>query len=459
MARRKKTNKIIFLLVLVVIALALFFAKQFEIFEKNPPVIYAEDKVYLNLAEPIIMRIADEQSGLASIKITLKKDSNDSGVVIKDERLNNKFESTLEIFLPKNSYKEKINSYIMQVEAKDKSFWNFFGGNTAFKEILIILDDKKPLVSILSNSYQIEQGGAASVVFKVKDENLDQVFIQTDKGKVFAVSPYLKQDYYASLIAWDSKDEDFRAYVVAKDKAGNTTKERIRFYLKNRQYRNSNIALNDRFLEGKIQTLAEQYAPQGSNFNKLESFKFVNEDLRLGNEKRIHALTAQVSNQTLKSFPIRLFLPLKNAMKVADFADHRFYSYEGEFVSDSYHMGLDLASVAKAPIFSSNDGRVVFAEENGIYGINIVIDHGFGLYSLYGHCTVSEVSVGDEVKAGDIIADTGVSGLALGDHLHFGILIQGVEVRPEEWQDSNWIKNNISKVLDEGKKIIQSETR
>lgn len=146
-------------------------------------------------------------------------------------------------------------------------------------------------------------------------------------------------------------------------------------------------------------------------------------------------------------------------MKVGDFADHRFYSYNGEFVSESYHLGIDLASVARDNIYASLDGKVIFAEENGIYGINIIIDHGFGLYSLYGHCSSKLVAEGDEIKAGEIIAKTGTSGLALGDHLHFGILVQGVEVRPEQFQDAKWLQSYIISVLEEGRKIILKERK
>lgn len=120
-------------------------------------------------------------------------------------------------------------------------------------------------------------------------------------------------------------------------------------------------------------------------------------------------------------------------------------------------MGLDLASVAAAPIIASNPGRVVFASENGIYGLNLLIDHGYGIYSLYAHCSSLAVAQGDEVSAGERIASTGTSGLALGDHLHFGILIQGVEVLPQEWMDKKWINDNITGVLNAGKKAISEQ--
>jgi len=83
-----------------------------------------------------------------------------------------------------------------------------------------------------------------------------------------------------------------------------------------------------------------------------------------------------------------------------------------------------------------------------------MIDHGLGLYTLYGHCSQLLVKEGDEVSAGQTIAKTGTSGLALGDHLHFGMLVQGIEVRPVEWFDGKWIKTNIDDVFKSADKII-----
>ena len=118
-------------------------------------------------------------------------------------------------------------------------------------------------------------------------------------------------------------------------------------------------------------------------------------------------------------------------------------------------MGLDLASVANADIKESNYGKVVFAQENVIFGLNLGIYYGFGLYGIYGHCSATQLSVGSDVKPGDILAQTGSSGFAFGDHLHFGIVVQGVDVRPEEWMDPKWMKENITDVLESSKKVIE----
>lgn len=457
MARRKNKKTYLYFLFALVLALALFFASKLDIFDQDKPIIELEDTLYSNLKNPLTLKVKDAQSGLSHIKITLKKESGEE-LVLSDEKLEKQKELSFQINFPKLAFGEKANFYFLQVEVNDSSIWNFFSGNTSSKQVKVIIDEQKPLINIISNSYQIEKGGAASVVFEAKDENIEEIYIENDKGRKFQISPYIKNNFYAALIAWDSKEKDFRAYVIAKDKAGNISKERIRYYLTNRNYKESKITLKDNFLNGKIYDLVQQYA-EDKNLNKLERFKFVNEALRLGNEELIHKTASTLSEVDLQNFKLRLFLPLKNAMKVADFADHRFYHYEGEFLSDSYHMGLDLASVAKAPIYVSNPGKVVLARDNGVYGLNVLIDHGFGLFTLYGHCSSKSVEEGDEVVAGDEIAKTGATGLALGDHLHFGILVQGIEVRPEQFQDASWIKNNITNILDEGKKIITGEKR
>lgn len=87
---------------------------------------------------------------------------------------------------------------------------------------------------------------------------------------------------------------------------------------------------------------------------------------------------------------------------------------------------------------------MVFSDNLGIYGNTVVIDHGFGLFSMYSHLSELNVQSGQMVSRGDIIARTGSTGLAGGDHLHFSMLIHGTFVNPVEWWDSVWIENNVS---------------
>ena len=178
--------------------------------------------------------------------------------------------------------------------------------------------------------------------------------------------------------------------------------------------------------------------------------------MRLKNEDIIHKLSKYVDNELLPKWKVYKFYPLKSGAKVASFGDERHYYYKNKSneVSKSYHVGYDLASTKMANIKTSNAGKIVYANDNGIYGNMPMIDHGLGLFTLYGHCSQLLVKEGDEVTAEQVIARTGTSGLALGDHLHFGILIQGSEVRPIEWFDAKWIKTNIDDVFRSADRII-----
>jgi murein DD-endopeptidase MepM/ murein hydrolase activator NlpD len=111
------------------------------------------------------------------------------------------------------------------------------------------------------------------------------------------------------------------------------------------------------------------------------------------------------------------------------------------------HLGIDLASTARAPVPAANAGKVVFAGDLGIYGNCVILDHGLGLQTLYGHLSQIDVQVGDSVAKGQAIGRTGTSGLAGGDHLHFDVLISGQQVNPIEWWDPSWINHNVTAKL------------
>nr|WP_226997044.1 M23 family metallopeptidase [Campylobacter pinnipediorum] len=441
----------VFLILFLVLGCSWYILTSKE-FEKNAPQILIQDKIYWNLKTPLNVKFKDD-SGIKFLRISMSDGQNNINIL--NQLLSTPMrEFDVNLTIPKTSFFSVKDKYTMSIEATDTSKWNFFTGNKTNKNVEIILDTTKPDVYVLSNSYSISNGGAAAVVFKATDNDLKDVYIQTNYGKKFIPTPFYKEGYYAALIAWPVSVDNFSAEVVALDNAGNETKSHIRYFYKKNNYRTSTIPLRDSFLDGKISQLAEVYSKSTKDMSRLEKMKFINEDLRNENTNKISKITSVVSKEMINKFYLNTFYPLKNAKKVADFADHRFYTYNNQQVSEAWHMGLDLASVATARIISSNDGRVVFVGDNGIYGLNIIIDHGFGLYSLYAHCSSAKVKLNDTVKAGDHIANTGTSGLALGDHLHFGILVQGEEVRPQQWFDNKWMKDNITDVLNVAKKII-----
>ncbi|WP_309499197.1 M23 family metallopeptidase [Sulfurovum sp.] len=445
---------ILVLLVLLAGAGYVYMAPEFE---REAPTIRSEENIFWNRSEALKVQLSDN-TGLKSFELVLS-DGQKSLIVGQGNFEDGIKEQTLLVKYPKSKVLDpKATKLTLKVVVNDKSLWQILEGNKSEKVIDINIDYTKPSVNILANSYSMTQGGSALVVFQAADKNLDTLYVDA-AGKKFKAQPYKKEGYYAALIAWPFNKNDFTAKVVAVDAANNQRVVDIPFYLKSHQYKVSQIEASDKFIDGKVTDLASSNPEFANIDDRIERFKAINETMRLQNEKLIHDLSSEVSTELLTDWKIKHFYPLKNGQKVASYGDERHYYYDNKEneVSQSYHVGYDLASTKMATIKSSNAGKVVFANENGIYGNMPMIDHGLGLYSLYGHCSQLLVNTGDEVKEEDAIANTGVTGLALGDHLHFGLLVQGIEVRPVEWFDKEWIRKNIDNIFKAADKIIEGQ--
>jgi murein DD-endopeptidase MepM/ murein hydrolase activator NlpD len=455
--RRRKNNSsfgVLFVLTALVAAgLYVYFSATFE--REAPSIELQSSNGYWNLKKPLKLTISDA-SGVQSYKIVLH--TQDGEKTLQYEKLlAPQKKLNLEIAPPRGAYTMKDKEIKLIVQAKDTSKWNFLKGNLAQQDYTLKIDKKRPRVSIVGNSYKISRGGSALVVFKVDDENLRDIYILSNHNKHFKAEPFYKEGYYIALLAWPVKDSGFKATVVVTDAAGNVAKAYVPLYLKNKEYRLSKITISDKFLNGKITELADLFEETQGIASKLEQFKIINEDVRAQNEKLIHKITSKVPTDMISDFKMKKLYPLKNAQVVAYFGDHRKYYYKGRLISEAYHLGLDMASHAMAPIVTQNDGEVVFADYNGLYGNNLILSHGLGLYTLYGHCSGIDVNVGEDVPPNTKIASTGKTGYAMGDHLHFGVLVQGIEVRPQEWMDKQWIKLNISDIIKNAKKIIDEQ--
>lgn len=444
----------LFLVVLVALLAGAGYIYTAPEFEREAPTVHSEQNVFWNRKDPLKVQLSDNE-GLKSFQLILSDGQN--SLIVGEGTFEGKAkEQTLLVNYPQSKTLDtKATRLKLKVVATDSSFWNFAQGNKSEKVIDITVDFKRPNVNVVANSYSITQGGSALVVFQAEDENLDTLYVEAGETK-FKAQPYKKEGYYAALIAWPFNNEDFQAKVVAIDAAKNQRTADIPFYIKNQAYRVSWIQAKDEFIDGKITDLTSSDPEYAQIEDRLEKLKAINETMRLKNEDLIHSLSKNVSSEMLKSWKVEKFYPLRNGQKVASYGDERHYYYETKEneVSHSYHVGIDLASTKMATIKASNGGKVVYAGDNGIYGNMPMIDHGLGLYSLYGHCSQLLVNEGDEVKAGDDIAKTGVSGLALGDHLHFGLVVQGIEVRPVEWLDQSWIRKNIDDIFKAADKII-----
>lgn len=199
-------------------------------------------------------------------------------------------------------------------------------------------------------------------------------------------------------------------------------------------FKQSNIQLK----EENLKKVVGELDPDGSG-SLVDRFVKINRDMRKANNEQIYNLRTNTVNKILWNGP---FVPIKGTRE-SYFADRRSYYYEGKKVDEQVHLGFDLAQTRNMPVTAANSGRVIYADRLGIYGNCVILDHGYSLQTLYGHMSRIDVKVGDSVTKEQRLGVSGATGMAFGDHVHFSMLIAGVQVNPIEWWDEHWIKDRI----------------
>jgi murein DD-endopeptidase MepM/ murein hydrolase activator NlpD len=293
---------------------------------------------------------------------------------------------------------------------------------------------------VLSAQHNLRQGGSEAAVYRVSEEVTASGVRVGDR--FFSGYPLTGQGAGARVclfaLAYDaSLDVPIAAW--AEDRAGNRAETSLGVQTFPRAFRERRIEVTDRLIADIApEILSHTAVDEGKT--PVETFIAINSALRGVTRQRIDAITATSKPHILWKEP---FQQLSNSQVESSFADRRSYFYRGEKIDEQTHLGFDLASLAHSAVEAANDGEVVFADYLGIYGNCVILDHGFGLFSLYGHLSRIDVERGQSVTKGETLGLTGQTGLAAGDHLHFSMLLQGVQVTPLEWWDPHWVQVHI----------------
>jgi len=193
--------------------------------------------------------------------------------------------------------------------------------------------------------------------------------------------------------------------------------------------------------DGFMQKVVNELDPNGAD-DPVARFVKINTDMRKANNKTLSDLRFKTADHFLFSQP---FARQAHSQAEATFADLRNYIYHGKKIDQQVHLGYDLAVTQHVGVEASNDGRIVWAAPLGIYGNCVVVDHGYGLQTIYGHMSHIDVHEGDMVKRGQVMGQSGMTGMAGGDHIHFAMQLDGVQIDPKEWWDSHWIQDHVAK--------------
>jgi murein DD-endopeptidase MepM/ murein hydrolase activator NlpD len=320
---------------------------------------------------------------------------------------------------------------------------NDFRGSTARVEREVVVVLRPPSLSVDSDQHYLYLGMADLVTFNVSGASTESgVRVGDQKFRSWPM-PGGKPGFF-SLFAfpWNTPPGT-EPLVYATNAAGNqvTGQMVIRFPKKEQPvYRTRDLEVDEHFLQKVINELD----PNGSG-DPVARFLKVNGEMRRSNNQTLHDLRLKTEARFLWSEPFR---QQHNSKVEAHFADVRNYMYQGKKIDQQVHLGYDLSITQHIGVEASNDGKVVYAAPLGIYGNCIVVDHGYGLQTIYGHMSEIAVHEGDRVKRGQIMGKSGMTGMAGGDHIHFSMQLDGVQIDPKEWWDSHWIKDHIAKRVD-----------
>src|SRR5450432_2147465 len=320
---------------------------------------------------------------------------------------------------------------------------NDFRGKTARIEREVVVVTRPPALSVDADQHYLYLGMADLATFNVSGFATESgVKVGDQKFRSWPM-PGGKPGFFSLYaFAWNMP-AGTPPLVYAADPAGNeVTGQLIYQFPKKEQpkYRTRDLPVDDKF----IQKVVNELDPNGSG-DMVERFVKINSEMRKANNKVLSDLRLKTADKFLWSQP---FKQQSNSKVEANFADVRNYIYQGKKIDQQVHLGYDLSITQHIGVEATNDGRVVYAAPLGIYGNCIVVDHGYGLQSIYGHLSEIAVHEGDMVKRGQIMGKSGMTGMAGGDHIHFSMQLEGVQIDPKEWWDAHWIKDHIAKRVD-----------
>lgn len=419
-------------------------------FEKHPPqAVLAAPLEALGRKTPIDIDVRSDAPGLRTVTVRLQAGGN------AYELLNETY--------PKSSWRGsgvtekrihiepdlvglKVPEGPVAIEVfADTYAWHPMG-TTVVPRLVVpaTLDLTPPRIELLTTQHNARLGGVELAVFRQSPDTV-RSGIEVEKYFFPAVTGYFADKGVALAFFAIPQDlnADVRPSLIAADAAGNQRDIAVPVTIKPRTFAERTLAIDDGFLARKVPEIEEaSHLPIAADL--VQGYLKINGDLRRQNEARIHELTKTSAPAPMWT---GAFHRQSNAAPLSAFADRRTYMYKDQPIDHQTHLGYDLASLKLSPVEATQAGKVVFADNLGIYGNTVILDHGLGIFSLYGHLSSFAVKEGDQVTIAQTLGQTGETGLAGGDHLHFSILLSGVHVDPVEWWDPHWLHDHVTPKL------------
>jgi murein DD-endopeptidase MepM/ murein hydrolase activator NlpD len=403
-----------------------------------PAIDFPKDLRAVGRSTPWGFAAEDRKSGLRQVRAWVRQGEKTTPLFTEDYPARGTRRREVNLTLDPKTLGLKDGAATLVVAAQDHSLKGF-KGNSAFRELPVTIDTEPPRLDLLSAQHNVNRGGVGVVAYRLSEE---AAVHGVDVGdRFFPGYPESAGGPAYFAIPHDAPASPTFS-LRARDAAGNEVRRAVGVRLLEKVFTADTIDVSDRFLAAKVPEF--RAADPSLPADPVAAFLVVNRDWRARDHARIRAICATGAPSRLWDGP---FLQMPNTKNMAGWAQARTYRHNGEVIDRQTHLGIDLASTAGAPVPAANAGTVAFSGDLGIYGQAVILDHGQGIFSLYGHLSSIGVKQGDRAARGAAVGASGQTGMAGGDHLHFSMLVSGTFVSPAEWLDAHWIADNVSNKL------------
>ena len=447
-------SKVSFKPVLLIFALLVlvFAAQGFFCAGGSPDIQIRPAMPAIGTRTPVTVEVSESRRGLTYVKVELVQGNKSAIIAEKNYEPSSQF-----IFWGSKTAKDVLNA-----EAGRKTLPGLTGGTAAVRvtavragtwlrspsaaveEVSLPVRLIPPSLQVTSTKTYVAQGGCELVTYRIGESTVrDGIRSGSLWFPGYPLPGSGAQDRFALFaVPYNMAQPDVR--LVAEDGAGNVAERGFIDQFSPNPFSSDRLEISDAFINKVVPEILSQSPEITDRGSPLENYLAINRELRLKNSRTIGELAQKSKPQFLWNRP---FLQMRNGKVMAAFADRRTYLYQGREVDRQDHLGFDIAVTKQAPVPAANSGIVVCARFFGIYGNAVILDHGYGLQTIYGHLSSIAVKEGQSVARGQVIGNTGETGLAGGDHLHYSTLLQGLPVNPREWWDGHWIQDRIARKL------------
>ncbi|MCB0323706.1 MAG: M23 family metallopeptidase [Bdellovibrionales bacterium] len=430
---------------------------------KPPPGVGLEPAVFT-------FTVRDAQAGVDEIIVRTEQ----SGEIetVYQQRVPSKTKET-EVSITLGGKQSRLREGTMRVMvlAFDRAFWS----NSAQSSTELVVDFRAPDIEVVTQQHNAVRGGVELVFYKVAGEQngysgvavgpeLFPGFTAAKLDQEFAGLSDLRFALFA--VPWQFDDREHVVKVVARDVVGNTSSASMYYRVRDRGYRQREVQLSESFLRSQVDPLYESYLRDLARLQGSEAEKFVPArtlDEVLGRTRILLRDYPPLVETALKPLfhrtkPERFWSEPFNRVVGRrlpyDFGDTLLYRFGEVELGRLRQSGTSYRTAPNEQIRAANAGQVLYAGELGLRGKTLILDHGFGLMTLYSHLQSIECKVGDRVEPGAVIAVAGSSGWAGEPQTDLEFRLHGIPVRPEEWWDRNWLKGHIEDKIAHAKRLV-----